>query len=198
MLLLLHQLEHRARHSDNADADRWLGNRRELTRMQTRQRRAALFALRDLRRIDSADVKIATAGIEWSGRLYSEKSSPPIVGSTMLRRFRRLTSFSKRQQAASSVPGCCKWRGQNSSLRTRDNRRALWRDSSGRRAAFRDPIDRCQHTFAHIRFIGAHGQLHFHFIRNDVVLCSAVNRSNRHNNRIERIIFAACDGLPAR
>ena len=81
-VLFLHQFEHCDCHSNDADANCGLGNGREFTRMQTRQWLPGLFALGDFFRIDRADVKI-NRGIEWSGRLYSEKSSPPMVGSTM-------------------------------------------------------------------------------------------------------------------
>ena len=64
--------------------------------------------------------------------------------------------------------------------------------------SFGDPIDRRQHAFAHLSFVGAHCELHFHFVRNDVVLRAAVDRTDRDDDWIERIIFAAGDGLPAR
>src|SRR5881394_4254250 len=55
---LLHQLQHRRSHSDHSGSNRRLGNGCEFTRMQGGQFLPRLFELRDLRRIDCADVKI--------------------------------------------------------------------------------------------------------------------------------------------
>src|SRR5436190_9970576 len=64
--VLLHQLEYATRHSDDSNTDRWFGNGREFTRMQSRQFLPRLFELRDLRWIDCAHVKIDRRdGIVW-------------------------------------------------------------------------------------------------------------------------------------
>ena len=87
--------------------------------------------------------------------------------------------------------------GVNSSFSLYDRLEVL-RNSGRYRASFRDAFDRGEHAFAHFGFVGAHGQLHFHFVRNDVALRSAVNGADCDDNRIEWIVFAARDGLPAR
>ena len=57
-IILLHQLQHRRSHSDHPGSNSRFGNGCEFTRMQGRQFLPRLFELRDLRRIDCAEVKI--------------------------------------------------------------------------------------------------------------------------------------------
>lgn len=57
-VLLLHQFEHGARHSNDPNTDRWFGNGREFARMQGWQFFSRLLVLRDLRRLDCSEMKI--------------------------------------------------------------------------------------------------------------------------------------------
>src|SRR4030095_748573 len=81
-------------------------------------------------------------------------------------------------------------------FRYADNRLSLWWDSTSGGDPFGDSLNSPQHMFPHFGLISTYCELHLHFVRNDVVLRSAVNRAHRNDNGVERIIFAACDGLP--
>src|SRR4029450_1414010 len=64
-LVLLHQIQHCSRHSDNSCPDRWFGNRGEFTRMQGGQFLPRLPGLGDLRWLDRPEVKIN----RWDGMI---------------------------------------------------------------------------------------------------------------------------------
>ena len=162
--------------------------------MQTWQRRPGLFRLRDLGRINRADDEH-----ERRNRLIRQTVFTEILA-THRRIFAHDVVFADGRFQCRRHPldqlGIVVGRARELVLAHAHFWQLIWRQTRRASALFRDPFDRGQHFLAHLLFVSAHGQLHFHFVGNNVVFRPAVDRADRDHDRIERIIFARGNRLP--
>src|SRR5205809_1073408 len=119
------------------------------------------------------------------------RCAPRSLSTTLRSRFLKVTFSSSPAPPRSSPPSWCELITQNVYCR-----HFVRCQPAGGGATPRDYLDCGEHAFAHIRFVSANGQLHFHFIRNDVVLGPAVDGTNGNDNGIDRIVLATPDRLP--
>src|SRR3979411_645187 len=162
--------------------------------MQTWQRPVAILALSDFSRIDRANMKIngrngmvrqavfgkilaahgriGCLNVVWAQSLFPDGDE----------------SFGQFRVVVSS--------GRVLIFQDRDNRSAVGWNSGRGCDSLCDPVDRDEDAIAHLRLVSADGKLHFYFVRNDIVLRPPVDRPDRDDNRVDRIVLPAGDGLP--